>query len=434
MLRVGRNVVGAILGDGWYRGRLGFGGGRRNIYGNRLALLAQLEVVYEDGTTEVVTTDENWRVTTGPLLASDLYDGETYDARLELDGWSEPGYNDQGWERVCVLPKDLPLLEAPLGSPVRRVEFLSPVRIFTSPSGRVIVDFGQNLVGRIRLKVQGPRGHTVTLRHAEVLENGELCTRTLRTAKATDVYILRGDKEEVWEPRFTFHGFRYVEVNSWPQDLQPEDLQAVVCHSDLERTGWFECSNSLVNRFHENVVWSMRGNFLSIPTDCPQRDERLGWTGDIQLFAPTAAFLYDVCGFLLSWLWDLAQEQKDLEGVIPLVVPNVLKAPPLAVAAWGDAAVIVPWVLYEYYGDREILARQFESMRWWVDAVAEVAKEGRLWNQGFQFGDWLDPSAPPEKPHEARTDPYLIATAYFVYSTEIVARAAQVLGLQKEAL
>lgn len=434
MLHTERNTIGVILGDGWYRGRLGFGGGRRNIYGDRLALLAQLEITYDDGTMEVVVTDENWHATTGPILSSDLYDGETYDARLELEGWSEPGYDDRGWKGVHLLEVNPSFLVAPSSPPVRRVEFRSPSCILTSPSGRTIVDFGQNLVGRVRLKVRGPRGQTIVLRHAEVLENGELCTRTLRTAKATDIYILRGDEEEVWEPRFTFHGFRYVEVSGWPGTLQPENLQAVVCHSDIERTGWFECSDPLVNHFHENVIWSMRGNFLSIPTDCPQRDERLGWTGDIQLFAPVAAFLYDVCGFLFSWLQDLALEQKEMNGTVPLVVPNVLQAPPMAVAAWGDAAVIVPWLLYEYYGDREILAQQFESMKSWVDKVAEIAGEKRLWDQGFQFGDWLDPSAPPERPQEARTDPYLIATAYFAYSAETLACTAKILGLEGEEI
>ncbi|MBC7217637.1 MAG: family 78 glycoside hydrolase catalytic domain [Candidatus Caldatribacterium sp.] len=434
LLRIGPNAIGAILGDGWYRGRLGFGGGRRNIYGDRLAFLAQLEVTYEDGTVEIITTDEHWRATTGPILASDLYDGEIYDARLELKGWSEPGYDDQEWRKVRIIPFDLSRLVAPLSPPVRRVEFRSPSRIFLSPSGRTIVDFGQNLVGRVRIRVRGARGQTVVLRHAEVLENGELCTRTLRTAKATDIYTLKGDGEEVWEPRFTFHGFQYVEVNGWPGELHPEDIQAVVCHSDLERTGWFECSDTLVNRFHENVVWSMRGNFLSIPTDCPQRDERLGWTGDIGLFVPVAAFLYDVCGFLSSWLENLALEQEEKGGIVPLVVPNVLQAPPMAVAVWGDAAVIVPWTLYEYYGDKEILAQQFGSMKTWVDKVAEIVGERKLWDKGFQLGDWLDPSAPPEKPHEAHTDPYLIATAYFIHSAELLSHAARVLGLEKEAV
>ncbi|MFL5658220.1 MAG: family 78 glycoside hydrolase catalytic domain [Ktedonobacteraceae bacterium] len=428
LLHEGRNAIGAMLGDGWYRGRLGFHGGRRNVYGDRLALLAQLEINYADGTSAWIISDETWHAARGPILASDIYDGETYDARLERPGWSAPGYDDHDWVGVRRLDRDLATLVAPLGPPVRRTELIAPIAITTSPSGRTIVDFGQNLVGRLRLTVRGEEGQTVTLRHAEVLENGELCTRPLRTAQATDRYTLRGDGLETWEPRFTFRGFRYAEVEGWPGELQTDDLRAVVCHSDMERTGWFECSDPLINRFHENVVWSMRGNFLSIPTDCPQRDERLGWTGDIQVFAPTACFLYDCAGFLASWLADLAADQDAAGGIVPFVVPNPLPMPPLPAAAWGDAAVIVPWVLYQRYGDVGVLAAQFESMRAWVDLVTTLAGEGRLWNWGFQFGDWLDPSAPPDKPAAGRTDPDVVATAYFARSAELLGQAAGVLG------
>ena len=423
----GRNAIGAILGDGWYRGRLGFGGGRRNIYGDRLALLAQLEIDYLDGTTERIVTDETWHAARGPILASDIYDGETYDARLELPGWSAPGYDDHEWVGVRRFDRNLAILVAPTGPPVRRTELVAPVAITTSASGHTIVDFGQNLVGRLRLTMYGEAGQTITLRHAEVLENGELCTRPLRTAQATDRYTLRGDGVETWEPRFTFHGFRYAEVEGWPGELQAHDIYAVVCHSDMERTGWFECSDPLLNRLHENVVWSMRGNFLDVPTDCPQRDERLGWTGDIQVFAPAACFLYDSAGFLTSWLADLAAEQ-DIAGVVPFVVPNVIPMPSIPAAAWGDAAVIVPWVLYQRFSDMGVLATQFDSMCAWVDHIATLTGEGRLWDKGFQFGDWLDPSAPPDKPGAARTDPHVVATAYFAHSAELLGQVADILG------
>ncbi|MBE3559452.1 MAG: family 78 glycoside hydrolase catalytic domain [Ktedonobacteraceae bacterium] len=427
LLHEGRNALGAILGDGWYRGRFGYGGGRRNIYGDRLAMLAQLEITYADGATEYVITDENWRAVRGPIRASDIYDGETYDARLELPGWSSPGYDDRGWAGVRLLARDLTTLVAPSGPPVRRIELIEPVALFASPSGRTIVDFGQNLVGRLRLTVRGEAGQTITLRHAEVLENGELCTRPLRSAQATDRYILRGGEEETWEPRFTFHGFRYAEVEGWPGELRASDIRAVVCHSDMERTGWFTCSDPLLNRFHENVVWSMRGNFLGLPTDCPQRDERLGWTGDIQVFAPTACFLYDVAGFLTSWLADLATDQ-DETGTVPFVIPNIIKEPVPPVAAWGDAAVLVPWTLYQRYQDRNVLASQFTSMRAWVDLVARLAGPDHLWNHGFQFGDWLDPSAPPDRPGDAQADPTVVATAYFAHSAEIVGQICALLG------
>lgn len=428
LLKPGRNAIGAVLGDGWFRGRLGFGGGRRNIYGERLALLAQLEVRYVDGSSERIVSDESWRAATGPILLNSIYDGETYDARLEKPGWSMPGFDDAGWSGVRLLEWNMKALEAPLGPPVRRTQRVQPVAIFQSPSGKTIVDFGQNLVGRLSIEVSGPAGHTITLRHAEVLEHGELGTRPLRFAEATDRYTLKGAEVERWEPRFTFHGFRYVEVNGWPGELRPEKISAVVLHSDMERTGWFECSDPLLNRLHENVVWSMRGNFLDVPTDCPQRDERLGWTGDLQVFSPTASFLYDVSGVLCSWLRDLTIEQRKMGGMVPHVVPNVLGEKAGGAAAWGDVATVAPSVLYQRFGDAQILADQFESMCAWVDFIARAAGDSLLWDKGFQFGDWLDPTAPPDKPWQARTDAAIIATAYFAHAAELVARAAEVLG------
>jgi alpha-L-rhamnosidase len=431
MLREGQNAIGAVLGEGWFRGRIGFGGGQRNVHGERLALLVQLEVQYEDGSHERLVTDQNWRASTGPIRESCIYDGEIYDARLEHRSWSSPGFDDSKWEQVDRLEWSMDALEAPLGPPVRRIETVAPVSIMQSPSGRTIVDFGQNLVGRVSVRVSGSAGHTVTLRHAEVLEHGELATRPLRFAEATDRYILRGEGTETWEPRFTFHGFRFVEVNDWPGEMKLDDLRAVVIHSDMERTGWFESSDPLLNRLHENVVWSMRGNFLDVPTDCPQRDERLGWTGDLEVFSPTAAFLYDSSGFLQSWLKDLALEQHKLGGNVPYVVPDVLRGAAGA-AAWADAATIIPMVLYERFGDRGILADQFESMCAWVDHVASLAGETHLWDKGFQFGDWLDPTAPPENPAQARTDKAIVATAYFARSARLVSRAAQILGRTEE--
>lgn len=430
LLNEGRNGFGVRLADGWYRGRLGFGGGRRNIYGERLGLLAQLEVHYQDGTSERIGTDGTWRATTGAILSSCIYDGENYDARLEPQGWAHAGFDDGDWAGVELLEQDMSVLEAPLGPPVRRTQMLEPVAITQSPSGKTLVDFGQNLVGRVSVRVRGEAGRTITLRHAEVLEHGELGTRPLRFAEATDRFTLAGEGVETYEPFFTFHGFRYVEVDGWPGTLSKEDITAVVLHSDLSRTGWFECSDPMLDRLHDNIVWGMRGNFLDVPTDCPQRDERLGWTGDIQVFAPTASFLYDVSGFLQSWLRDLAIEQEKSGGSVPHVVPDILHAN--GAAAWGDAAVIVPWVLYERYGDKDILASQYESMKAWIAHMARAAGENHLWDEDFQFGDWLDPSAPPDKPFLARTSKEIVATAYFAYSTRIVAQVAGLLGRSRD--
>jgi alpha-L-rhamnosidase len=328
---------------------------------------------------------------------------------------------------VDVLDADLSLLVAPDGPPVRITEVVPAVEISTSPSGKTLVDFGQNVVGRVRLTVRGgAEGDQIVVRHAEVLEHGELGVRPLRTAKATDTYVLAGPGEVTLDSPLTFHGFRYAEVTG-VSDLRTEDLEAIVVGSDLPRTGWFDSSHDLLNRFHENVVWGMRGNFVDVPTDCPQRDERLGWTGDIQVFSPTASFLFDTAGFLTNWLADLAAEQQK-DGSVPFVVPDVLKNDGPATAAWGDAATIVPWVIYERTGDAALLARQLPSMRAWVDKMADLAGSDLLWSGGFQFGDWLDPTAPPENPFRAKADPDVLATAHLARSAEVVAKAAEVVG------
>ncbi|MBO3752455.1 glycoside hydrolase family 78 protein [Streptosporangiaceae bacterium NEAU-GS5] len=434
LLAEGENVLGGWLTDGWYRGRVGFAGGREGIYGDQIGLLAQLEIQYADGTSETIGTDAGWRSAPSPITAVGLYEGERYDARLEQPGWSSPGFDDHSWGDVRPIPFDRATLTAPTGAPVRGVETRAAVAVLTTPAGRTVLDFGQNMVGRLRIAVSGEAGRTVTLRHAEVLENGELGVRPLRSATSEDSYTLRGGGREEWEPRFTLHGFRYAEVDGWPGPLDTRDVQAVVCHTDMARTGWFASSHPLLDRFHDNVLWSMRGNFADVPTDCPQRDERLGWTGDIQVFTGTAAFLYDCAGMLESWLADLAAEQREI-GTVPVYVPwidlGIFPAEP--VAAWGDAAAVVPWVLYERTGDRELLARQYPSMRAWADQITGLAGESRLWQGGFQLGDWLDPAAPPDRPHAALTDPALVASAYLVHSTGIVAEAAALLGHDEDA-
>jgi alpha-L-rhamnosidase len=308
--------------------------------------------------------------------------------------------------------------------------------VLTTPSGRRILDFGQNVTGFVRLRATAPAGTTVTLRTAEVLQHGELYTRPLRTAISSDRYTFAGRPDgEEWEPRFTFHGFRYVEVDGWPGDLDADAasgaLIAKVIHTDLARSGWFSSSDERLNRLHENIVWGMRGNFVDIPTDCPQRDERLGWTGDIQVFAPTASYLFDCSGMLAGWLRDLAAEQLP-DGTVPWYVPVIPAdakwTPQRPGAAWGDAATVVPWTLYERFGDTGVLRAQFDSARRWVDLQSEIAGPSLLWDTGFQLGDWLDPAAPPDDPADARTDRYLVASAYFAYSSRLVAQMAEVLG------
>jgi alpha-L-rhamnosidase len=430
LLRAGDNAIGAAVADGWFRGRLGFRGGTRDLYGDRVALIAQLEVRYADGSTEVVVSDRTWSWMAGPVLSTGLYEGERFDRRMEPVGWFAPEFDDHSWAKVEPVSYDPDSLVAPTGPMVRRVATLDPVEVRPSGAGGSIVDFGQNMSGRLRIRARGTAGQVITLRHAEELESdGELAVQPLRAATQQDEYTMRGDEaSEEWEPQFTLHGFRYAELREWPGPLATGDVQAVVCHTDMRRTGWFECSHPLLNRLHDNILWSMRSNFVDLPTDCPQRDERLGWTGDIQVFAPTAAFLYDCAGFLSSWLADLAVEQSQY-GTVPHYVPWV----PLAfglepAAAWGDAAVIVPWVLHQRFGDTAVLRQQYASMTAWVDQITGLASESHLWDSGFQFGDWLDPAAPADRPAAARTDQYLVATAYHAYTAQLLADIAATLG------
>ncbi|HST86265.1 MAG TPA: family 78 glycoside hydrolase catalytic domain [Kineosporiaceae bacterium] len=437
-LQPGANTIGAWLADGWYRGRLGFDGGTRNIYGDRLALLAQLEIEDVHGRVTVVRTDESWQASRGPILRSGLYDGERYDARKEIPNWSGAGVIEgPAWSGVRPVERDLATLTGFDGPYVQCVADVPPVDVRELGSSRYLLDFGQNLVGRLRIQVRGAAGDTVRLTHAEVLQDGELYRRPLRDAEALDEYILRGDPDgEVWEPRFTVHGFRYAEIDGWVGDSVRDHVVARVYHSDLRATGSFECSDELVNRLHENVIWSMRGNMVDLPTDCPQRDERLGWTGDVQVFAPTAAFLFDCSGFLGSWLKDLDAEQLP-DGTVPWYVPVIpggdYWTPIRPGAAWADAVVLTPWTLWERYGDRDILERQFDGAKAWVDLVARLSDDDHVWRSGFQLGDWLDPIAPPEDPAAGRTDRHLVATAYAAWSARHVGLSAAVLGRSREA-
>ncbi|MCI2419501.1 glycoside hydrolase family 78 protein [Saccharopolyspora sp. K220] len=434
-LRQGTNTIGIELAGGWYTEAFGFRDRARRFYEGSPAAAAQLVIEYDDGTTATVATGEDWRWARGPVVAASIYQGETYDARLHDPDWARPG--EDTWRPAVLV--DVPDVrpEPRSAPPVRVIERRAVAQVLTTPSGKTVLDFGQNLVGWVRFTVSGPRGHKITLRHAEVLEDGELGTRPLRNAAATDHYILSGAGEETWEPRWTFHGFRYVEIQNWPGDFSPSAVSAAVVHTDMPRTGGFSTSHALLQRFHDNVVWGMRGNFLSIPTDCPQRDERLGWTGDIQVFAPTASFLYDCDAFLRSWLEDVVAEQRAANGVVPMVVPAVIPQVPgqlQPVAAWGDAITVVPTVLRERFGDRDALPACFEAMAAWVDTVTDRTGGSSLWEGGFQFGDWLDPDAPPDQPGQAKADAGLVATAYYYRSADLTAKAARLLGREDEAL
>jgi alpha-L-rhamnosidase len=435
LLVEGENAVGVVLGDGWYRGYLGFGG-QRNVYGDKVALLLQVHIAYEDGRVQTVCSDETWKSATGPILASDIYNGETYDARLEEPGWSQAGYDDGDWAGVQVVEHDKGILVAPMGPPVRKIEEVVPVEILHTPAGETVVDMGQNMVGWVRLAVQGEAGTTVTLRHAEVLDQeGNLYTENIRAAKQTVTYTLKGGGKETYEPRFTFQGFRYVAVEGYPGELTLDSLTGVVIHSDITPTGHFECSNPTLNQLQHNIVWGQKGNYLDVPTDCPQRDERLGWTGDAQVFIRTGCFNMDVAGFFTKWLRDLAADQGE-DGSVPHVIPDALgrrQSRGGGSAAWADASVICPWTIYLCYGDRRILEEQYESMAAWVGYIEAQAGEDRLWATGFHFGDWLAYATTRSDYPGATTDKDLIATAFFAYSTSLLQQTAQVLGREKDA-
>lgn len=434
LLVPGPNTVGIMLADGWYRGFLvPTETPRRNWYGTRVAAMLQLELTYADGRREMVATDETWRAGQGPLRSADIYRGEHYDARLEstVPGWAKAGFDDDAWSGCLPVDRDASTLVRQSSPPVRRTQTVPAQSVGTSPSGKTIVDFGQNLVGRVQLRsLTAAPGTQVVLRHAEVLQDGELCTTPLRTATATDTYVV-GQSPISWEPEFTFHGFRYAEVTGVVPTA--EAITATVVHSDMRRIGWFSCSDPLLNQLHDNAVWSMRGNFLDVPTDCPQRDERLGWTGDLQVFAPSACFLYDAHGVIDGWLADLAADQ-DTTGGVPYIVPNPLGHLYMGgtAAAWSDAAVIVPWVLYQRFGDRDVLARQYPSMRAFVDCLLN-AHGAELNADVYQFGDWVDPRAPMDAPGDGPTDKLLVAGAYVVYTLDLMAATATVLGADDDA-
>lgn len=431
LLQQGRNAIGVSLGSGWYRGIIGFSN-NSNVYGKDIALLMQLDIRYADGSTETIVTDDTWKSSTGAIRYAEIYNGEKVDNRMAKEGWSLPGFKDADWSGVKVGNHSKDVLVATYNEPVRKKEVFAPQRIFTTPSGEKVIDFGQNLVGWVQLKASGKSGDQIVLSHAEILDKtGNFYTTNLRAAHARDTFILRGNGVETYEPTFTWHGFRYLRVEGYPGELKPENFKAVVLYSDMAPTGTFTSSNSLVNQLQQNIQWGQKGNFLDVPTDCPQRDERLGWTGDAQVFSRTAMFNMNVHPFFTKWLKDVEADQ--VAGSVPFVVPNVIGAGALGSAGWADVATVVPWNLYLHYGDTGVLAAQYNSMKAWVEFMRGKSKDN-LWNTGFHFGDWL--FYRPDDDNDGRaavTDKYLIAQCFYAHSTQLLINAATVLGKQDEA-
>ncbi|MEH7490685.1 family 78 glycoside hydrolase catalytic domain [Neobacillus niacini] len=412
-----QNKLEITVGNGWYKGIFGFTC-TPNHYGDRVAALLEIHITYADGTTEIIKTDESWKVTTGKIRSSEIYMGETIDSC----------YKDENDDSRAILTSffDKERIVGQESEPVRITKRIPARKLFFTPKEEQVIDFGQNLTGFVELKVKGKPGQKVTIRHAEVLDkDGNFYPETLRQAISIDQFICNGE-EQTFVPHFTFHGFRYIAVEGL-DDINLENFTACVLHTQMEETGTFTSSNPLVNQLYSNILWSQRGNFLDIPTDCPQRDERLGWTGDAQVFAGTAAFNMNVASFFTKWLHDLASEQTEEFGV-PHVVPNILGNQDGA-AAWSDAAVIIPWVIYETYGDKRILEEQYESMKGWVDYITARCGTNGLWQDGFQYGDWLGlDKEEGSTERTGATDKYLVANAYYAYSTNIVRKTANVLN------
>jgi alpha-L-rhamnosidase len=469
LLTVGENALGAVLSDGWFRGQVG-NTRERDVFGDRLALLVQLHIELADGSRRVIATGPEWRWSDGAILGADLIEGQIVDLRRERAGWCSPGAAHEGWSDVRVVDYDPGVLCASPAPPVRRIEELRPVAVERFRPHRHVVDFGQNINGWVRLSNLGPTGTTLTLTHGEARDSaGDVTVEHLRpthwkdqrllSAGQVDVVTSAGRAGEVFEPRHTTHGFQYLRIDGHPGEVAADEVTGVVVHSDLRRTGWFRCSDDRINRLHDAAVWSFRGNACDVPTDCPTR-ERAPWTGDWQIFLPTAAFLYDVAGFATKWLSDLAADQR-VDGVVRNFAPDI--APPGAdehpvkkflegSAGWGDAAVFVPWEIWRAYGDERVLERQWPSMVAWVEFEARSARSGRhpsrverrpspapheqyLWDTGFHWGEWCEPDREGDDffAKHLGDDFGIIATAYFARSSEFLARVAKLLNREGDA-
>jgi len=426
MVRRGGNAIGAVVGDGWYSGYIGWRKVRGN-YGFVNSLLLQLEVEFEDGTSRVIATDGSWKCSEGPIVSSDFMQGETYDARLEMPGWDTPDFDDTGWEPVITVEKPSARLVSQPSEPVRVTEYITPVSVSEPLKGIYVFDLGQNIAGWVRLKVRGERGSVVTMRFGERLNpSGSVYTTNLRSAKCTDTYVLKGGGEEVYEPRFTFHGFQYVEVVGLPMKPDKNTVTGCVVHSATPPVGTFECSNAMVNKLVRNIHWGQRGNFISIPTDCPQRDERLGWMGDAQIFIRTATFNRDVAAFFTKWTRDIVDAQSE-EGAFADFSPRIKERRVFEAApGWGDAGVIVPWTIYKVYGDTRIIETHFAAMEKWMDFLLkynpDFLRRNRLNNN---YGDWLSINADTPKD--------LLATAYWAADAKMMAEMARAIGREEDA-
>ncbi|MFJ3455475.1 glycoside hydrolase family 78 protein [Scandinavium goeteborgense] len=435
LLNQSENVIGAELGAGWFKGDMGFSR-HRNYYGEQTALLCQLVIQYEDGSRQVVGSDRSWRGSDSAREFAEIYDGERFDARRVQAGWSQADFNDASWRAVSVVNWDKNTLVAQGAGTVRQMERLAAKALIITPQGDKVLDFGQNMSGWVEFRVRGNVGDKVVLRHFETLDaNGNVYLDNLRTARQTTEYFLTGDGEETWHPRFSWQGFRYVKVEEFPGGLDLNQFTAIVIHSDMAATGHFACSNPDLNQLHHNILWGLKSNFVDVPTDCPQRDERLGWTGDAQIFCRTASYLMQTQTFFAKWLVDLKADQTP-EGGVPHVIPDILtghcdqdkflaEGGTHSATGWADAAVVNPWTMYLMYGDTRVLENQYVSMKGWVDFMQAHA-DNDIWRYKLQFGDWVALDA-QEGSYFGATPEDLICTAWYAHSTQLLAKTAKVL-------
>jgi len=443
LVNSGSNVIGAMLGNSWAKGRFGLSNPGSPLYAKDFSLLCELHLTHDDGTETVVCSDESWAWADGPVVDSSIYDGETYDANLLPEGWATVKFDATAWKAVKPWENTLGELRDRLSLPVTVNQTFKPVEVIKTPAGETVIDLGQNIVGWLRMNVNAPKGAKISLWHGETLQNDCFYNDNLRTAKAEYHYISNGEAAVV-EPWFTFYGFRYVKIEGWPGEINLDDFTACGVYSQLEETGMVETSNPLVNRLVLNALWSQRDNFLDVPTDCPQRDEREGWTGDAQVFSGTALFNMDCTAFYLKYGYDMYMEQLKNNGCVPHVVPDVntnqdqgSKQMQTGACAWSDAATVIPWNTYVYSGDKDVLERQLASMRAWVDFVTEFGLDvatGGGWLGTFHYGDWLalDGDGGPDGVMGG-TEIAFLAAAYYVYSAELTAKAARALGQMEVA-
>jgi alpha-L-rhamnosidase len=436
-LKEGKNVIGAMLGKGWFSGRFGLGS-LPDTYGDRMALLCELVITKEDGSQVVIATDESWKSHKGPVSGSGIYDGEYYDANFEITGWSKETCDDHGWAGVKPIELKLGAMAERLSPPIVKHEALKPVEVIRTPKGETVLDFGQNMAGWVEFDVDIPKDAKVFMQFGELLQEGCFYRDNLRASKAEYEYISSGKPAHV-RPHFTFYGFRFVKVEG--MEVKPENFTAYVIHSKIDELCEIKTSDERVNRLILNAKWGQKSNFLDVPTDCPQRDERLGWTGDTQVFSGTASFLTDTAAFYNKFMKDLREEQKLVDGSIPVIIPRVRNQREIGEghgsSAWGDVATVIPWTVYLYYGDKSLLAKHYDSMKDWVNFIVgrdELDGGKRLWQTGQHIADWLALDNPdPTDIFSGGTDQYFIATAYYYYSAGLTADAAEALGKEEDA-